>query len=303
MTKCIDFLCIGSLQYDILGRSLTDIRPGDDLPGSISRTAGGVAYRVAAALKEAGASVELTSVVGQDEEGAWLRGELRASGLNTSEIVTVEDYPSGSYLAIESRQRLIAAVADCRIIENCGNMLLHRAQDRFVPERFCDGVCRIVVDTNLVNSALRLIALGEVFAEAVLSVVVASNHKLEGVHQFAGRQDTTLYLNLEEANCLLADDALCTSSERAARKLVDSGFDHVVVTDGPRSATDCDATGAVTVLPRQTAPAQITGAGDRLAACHIVKSLAGLDRSDALAAGCEFSLNGVIGNHQCDNSV
>ena len=42
-----DILCIGSVLWDIIGRSATSMRLGSDVPGRITRLPGGVALNMA----------------------------------------------------------------------------------------------------------------------------------------------------------------------------------------------------------------------------------------------------------------
>ena len=45
-----DILCIGSVLWDVIGRTASHMAPGSDLPGRIARVPGGVALNIAATL-------------------------------------------------------------------------------------------------------------------------------------------------------------------------------------------------------------------------------------------------------------
>ncbi|RMH40599.1 MAG: kinase, partial [Alphaproteobacteria bacterium] len=49
-----DILCIGSVLWDIIGRSASHMRVGSDVPGRISRLPGGVAMNIAATVTRFG---------------------------------------------------------------------------------------------------------------------------------------------------------------------------------------------------------------------------------------------------------
>jgi sugar/nucleoside kinase (ribokinase family) len=49
-----DILCIGSVLWDIIGRSATSMRLGSDVPGRITRLPGGVAMNIAMTLRRFG---------------------------------------------------------------------------------------------------------------------------------------------------------------------------------------------------------------------------------------------------------
>ncbi|MCY4543036.1 MAG: PfkB family carbohydrate kinase [Rhodobacteraceae bacterium] len=290
MTRKIDVLCIGAIQSDLLGIAPDRIEAGDDVPGSIKSTVGGVAYRVAKALQNNGCRSALFSVVGEDTSGAWLRKQATESGLSACEFLTAQECSSGAYLAIEAGQELVAAVADCRAIELCGRELLELAAARFPASRFSKGARRIVVDTNLLPGHLSQVAGGELYGDAKVSVVVASNHKLDGVRAFAGRSQTVIYLNLAEANRLIPGTSRLHSAVDAAASLCKLGYERVVVTNGARTAADCNSDGPVSVTPKPALSMQATGAGDRLAACHIARTIAGDKRGDALLAACGLAV-------------
>ena len=288
----LDALCVGAIQSDLLGTVSGSVEFGDDVPGQIRQAVGGVAYRVAKALHELGIRTALCSVVGQDSVGAWLRKQAVSSGLASCEFLSARGHASGAYLAIESDRELVAAVADCIAIESFGRELLEMADRRFAAARFANSVRRLVVDTNLLPEDLSSIAAGGVFGDAELYVVVASNHKLDGVRSFAGRGQTTIYLNLSEANRLISGNVGCLTAVEAAARLRDQGFERVVVTNGARTAADCGGDGSYAVTPRSVGLLQVTGAGDRLAARHIAGSIAGDNGHDALLAACEFAIRG-----------
>lgn len=54
MTHHHDILCIGSVLWDVIGRSDRSMRLGSDVPGRIVRVPGGVAMNIAMALSRFG---------------------------------------------------------------------------------------------------------------------------------------------------------------------------------------------------------------------------------------------------------
>ena len=68
-------LCIGSVLWDVIGRSASHMRQGSDVPGRISRLPGGVALNIAMTLKRFGVEPVLLSSIGRDAEGAAI-GDL-----------------------------------------------------------------------------------------------------------------------------------------------------------------------------------------------------------------------------------
>lgn len=63
-----DILCIGSVLWDIIGRSSMEMRRGSDMPGRITRLPGGVAMNIAMTLARFGLKPALLSAIGRDDE-------------------------------------------------------------------------------------------------------------------------------------------------------------------------------------------------------------------------------------------
>jgi sugar/nucleoside kinase (ribokinase family) len=82
-----DILCIGSVLWDIIGRSATSMRPGSDVPGRITRLPGGVAMNIAMTLRRFGLHPALLSAVGQDAEGEELVAACQRMGMVTDTLV------------------------------------------------------------------------------------------------------------------------------------------------------------------------------------------------------------------------
>ena len=84
-----DILCIGSVLWDVIGRTAAAMRLGSDVPGRITRLPGGVAMNIAMTLRRFGLRPALLTAIGRDAEGDELlavcdrvavmsRGRLRA---------------------------------------------------------------------------------------------------------------------------------------------------------------------------------------------------------------------------------
>ena len=57
MQKKLDIICIGSVLWDIIGRSTYTMSSGSDKPGKIIKIPGGVALNLAMALQKNGFNV------------------------------------------------------------------------------------------------------------------------------------------------------------------------------------------------------------------------------------------------------
>ncbi|MEO0829597.1 MAG: PfkB family carbohydrate kinase, partial [Pseudomonadota bacterium] len=72
MTRRPDILCIGSVLWDVIGRSASHMRVGSDVPGRITRLPGGVAMNIAMTLARFGLTPALLTAIGKDAEGQEL---------------------------------------------------------------------------------------------------------------------------------------------------------------------------------------------------------------------------------------
>jgi sugar/nucleoside kinase (ribokinase family) len=97
---------IGCVQADVVTSPVTELPPagGTLLTEQMSIRVGGAGANAALAFAEAGMTVRLMGVVGDDLLGRWMREQLEPAGL-ADELLVVPDEPSGLTVALESPQR------------------------------------------------------------------------------------------------------------------------------------------------------------------------------------------------------
>ena len=275
MTRTPDILCIGAVLWDIIGRAAGPVALGDDLPGRIVRTPGGVALNIAAALARFGMRPALLAAVGQDAEGAALLG------LITDYLLRPDNLPTDRYLAIEGANGLIAAVADAGTLERVGARILAPLSDGRLGSADVPWSGSVVIDGNLSPALLADIAASARFARADLRIAAASPDKAARLAPFLRHPGATMYLNLAEAR-VLGHSAFATARD-AADALLALGAARVLVTDGPQPCADGQrGQGVITGKPTQVNIARVTGAGDAFMAGHIVAERRGKGRVRAL---------------------
>ncbi|WP_428925235.1 PfkB family carbohydrate kinase [Marinibacterium sp. SX1] len=273
-------LCIGSVLWDVIGRSALHMRQGSDVPGRITRLPGGVALNIAMTLARFGMRPVLLSAVGRDAEGEELTRACQGLGLVTDHLYRSEDLPTDRYMAVEGANGLIAAIADAHSLEAAGQRILRPLLDGPLgsAETPYDGP--IALDGNLTVTLLDEISRHPAFARADLRVAPASPGKADRLLPFLGAGRATLYVNLEEAGLLSGRQF--TGSAEAARHLVDRGAARVLVTDGGRATSDASASGVITQTPPEVLVTRVTGAGDTFMAAHIAAESRGASRDEAL---------------------
>ncbi len=262
-------LCVGSVLWDVIGRSASHMRQGSDVPGRITRLPGGVALNIAMTLARFGMRPVLLSAVGRDAEGEELIAACDRLGLDTGHLYRSDDLPTDRYMAVEGANGLIAAIADAHSLEAAGEKILRPVLDGALAS--FQGL--VALDGNLTLDLLKTIARSPAFARADLRVAPASPGKAERLLPFLTHGRATLYVNLEEAG-LLCQTRFDTAPEAAAG-LLDRGARRALVTDGGNTSADGNAAGILTATPPEVLVTRVTGAGDTFMAAHIVAEARG----------------------------
>jgi sugar/nucleoside kinase (ribokinase family) len=280
MTSPTPIHCIGSVLWDIVGRSDRVMKAGHDVPGRILRIPGGVAMNIAMALRMHGVPVSLLTSLGADSAGRDLLEEATRRGMETALVHISDTHPTDQYMAIEGSNGLIAAIADAHSLE---------AEAEAVIAPMCDGRVGsaddpfdglVVCEGNLPEATLDYISGAAEFRAADVRLAPASPGKAERLKPFFGHNRATFYVNLIEANILLGTKL--GSAAEAAAQLVETGLYRAAVTDGPNLAAIADASGVHAAVPPAVTVLRVTGAGDVFMASHIVAETRGMVGAEAL---------------------
>ncbi len=289
-----DILCIGSVLWDIIGRSPAAMRLGADMPGRITRLPGGVAMNIAMTLARFGLRPAVLTAIGRDDEGEELVAACARLGLQTEFVYRANDLPTDRYMAVEGANGLIAAVADAYTLEAAGDKILHPLADGRLGRAEAPWDGPIALDGNLTEALLSDIAASPLFAAADLRVAPASPGKAERLRPLLSHPRATLYVNLEEANLLTGAPA--ATAPEAAEALLARGATRVLVTDGGRRAAEgTQGAGVIAGTPPQVSVARVTGAGDTFMAAHLVAQRNGAAREAALQAALQAAAAYVSG--------
>lgn len=263
-----DILCIGSVLWDVIGRTPYEMRVGSDEPGRITRLAGGVAMNIAMTLGRFGLKPALMTAIGQDAEGDALLAECAAQGMVTDYVLRPDGLPTDRYMAIESPAGLVAAVADAHTLEAAGEAILAALEDGRLGSAHAPYEGLIALDGNLTEALLTDLAGRPSLSRADLRVAPASPGKARRLAPLMSHPGATLYVNREEAG-YLAGQSFATAAE-AAKGLLQAGATRAVVTDGGSFAADGHhARGVIEAPCPSVRVRRITGAGDTFMAAHI----------------------------------
>lgn len=289
-----DILCIGSVLWDIIGRSSAAMRVGSDVPGRISRVPGGVAMNIAMTLARFGLRPALLTAIGRDAEGDELVAACERMGMDCSAVYRSDDLPTDRYMAIEGANGLIAAIADAHSLEQAGEKILRPLADGRLGTAEAPFAGQVALDGNLTGALLADIAHSPLFSRADLRVAPASPGKAERLIPLLAHDTATLYVNLEEA-CIIAKAEARTAAE-GAEALLARGAARVLVTDGGRVAAEgTRGQGVITGTPPQVLVTRVTGAGDTFMAAHVMAERRGAGRAGALGAALRAAAEYVSG--------
>ncbi len=294
MTTTRDIICIGSVLWDVIGRSGASMRVGSDVPGRITRLPGGVAMNIAMTLGRFGLRPVLLTALGTDAEGDELMAQADAMGMITTCVYRSPDLPTDRYMAVEGANGLIAAIADAHSLEAAGDKILRPLSDGRIGSSDAPYTGQIALDGNLTTALLGEIAESPLFAEADLRVAPASPGKAERLLPLLHCPHATIYVNLEEAGLL--SHRTFTNAPDAAEALLAEGAAEVLVTDGGNMAAHARAGEVLTAKPPDVLVTRVTGAGDTFMAAHIAAEARGDDGQTALETALNAAAAYVSGD-------
>lgn len=289
-----DILCIGSVLWDVIGRSSSHMQIGSDVPGRITRLPGGVAMNIAMTLRRFDLIPAVLTAIGSDAEGEDLIAACTRMGIVTDHVYRSKDLPTDRYMAVEGANGLISAIADAHSLEAAGSKILRPLEDGTFGDASAPYDGLVALDGNLTEALLSDISKSQYFARADLRVAPASPGKAERLLPLLAHTGTTIYLNLEEAG-LLCHTRFKSSADGAAG-LLKRGARRVLVTDGSKSASDGNANGVVTARPPKVLVTRVTGAGDTFMAAHIAAERSGANRASALKTSLQTAADYVSGD-------
>ena len=289
-----DILCIGSVLWDVIGRSHLPLRFGQDMPGRITRLPGGVAMNIAVTLAHHGLAPAILTAIGRDREGDDLIAACTQLRLITDYVYRSDDLPTDRYMAIEGANGLIAAIADAHSLEAAGDKILRPLLDDRLGSLAAPWPGMIALDGNLTGALLSDIAHHPAFARADLRLAPASPGKAERLAPLLRHPNATLYVNLEEARLLTQTEA--ATAPEAALALLARGAHRVLVTDGGHASADArQGASVISLQPPRVPVVRVTGAGDTFMAAHIMAERKGASREAALQSALHAAAAHVSG--------
>jgi pseudouridine kinase len=110
-------LVIGAAGLDVIAHLDGGFKPGSSNPAKIRTSYGGVARNVAENLARLGQEVILLTVTGEDQNGSLILAHTEKAGVNISQSIHTNNYPTGFYMGVISKKgQGELAVDDMRVM-------------------------------------------------------------------------------------------------------------------------------------------------------------------------------------------
>lgn len=249
----------GAAVIDRLGRSSAPLIAGSSNPGLILTSIGGVGFNMARGLARLGVGVRLIARVGRDADGAWVRRSAEALGIDVAGLSVSDTLATGQYLAIHD--------ADGELAFGMADMAIQAELDGAVLDEGIGAATASplwIVDTNAPAETLERIGAAARAGGNRLAVNAISARKAPRAAAILGGT-AYLFCNRAEAAVLSGRPAEAATLDLAGA-LLDKGVEVVILTDGARPATVATASGVWRAPPLPVSVADVTGAGDAVAA-------------------------------------
>ena len=281
-------ICAGSAVIDSIGYSKNQISTGDDVSGTIKTSVGGVAFNVCKQLALSGyTNVELLTALGDDAKGRRILDFCSELGIITDNIYICNGSETDSYLAIEDKHGLKAAIAHIFNVEEFGDRILKPLENGAVKINSEPSSNLIVLDGNLSSSTLSKIAENKKIMNYNIKIASASSSKASRLKPFLSLPNVTIYCNIAEAENLC--DLSFQNTRQAATYLLRKGLGRAIVTNGDEHICDSSINHDPILIspPKVKNINHITGAGDYFLACHIMNEINQLNKKTALLRAAE----------------
>jgi pseudouridine kinase len=267
-------LCIGGTAIDRFYETAGAPAIGTSNPARGWTSDGGVARNGAEVLVRLGAKPVLASMVGADEAGAGLTMRLETSGVDTALMAVNRQRRTAEYIGVFHRGELFAAFADMDIFDD-------------MDERFCEtrletagNIAGVFADCNLTADAITMLRMHCRKAHLPLAIDAVSLAKAQRLGKDLGGI-RLLCLNRDEATTLAGTDPLDEPLTALRRR----GAQAVIIGEGRHGVRAGDESGSFTLTMPRTEVANVSGAGDALAAGAFLGCLEGASLGQAVEFG------------------
>ena len=287
-------LVIGTACVDIKGWPQTALETGVSVPGTIRTSVGGVGRNIAENLARLGIPTVLLSAVGQDRSGERVLLQTSAAGIDMSNVLQVDDCPTGAYLALLDEFGAMAyAVNDTRVTANL------RPRYFYEKRRLFRDAALIVLDASLPPDSLEtIIRLARQYQVPVCADPTSPALAPRLCPYLADLLLITPNFQELAALCEISvTDRSDQSMVVAAKQLVALGVKIAVITLAEQGLCYATTGESGRVPAIRTEVVDLTGGGDALTAAIIFALLNDIPVSEAMPLGCSAASLTIASEH------
>ena len=253
---------IGGANMDIVGYPFTKLRKSDSNPGEVNLSVGGVGRNIAENLARLGNHTKMFTVVGEDIHGDKIITESESAGMDMSHVRKVNEYGTGTYLAILNENNdMDVAIAAMDIFKKLDRKYIDENRQIISKSQI------IVFDTNLEEDVFQYSV--DLFKDNILFLDTVSHTKALRAKEVIGLFHT-IKPNKMEAEALSGIEIESREDmDRAAAHFHDEGVKNVFITLGENGVYYSDGTTQGIMKARKIIPKNATGAGDAFQAALV----------------------------------
>ena len=272
-------LVLGGAHVDRRGRIFSETAPGASNPGAWFEEPGGGGFNAARNLARLGFDVRLISPRGGDPSGEMVTEAARHAGIDDKPFVFL-DRKTPSYTAILERDgNLVIALADMELYKLFGP---RRLAIRAVRDAF-EATDLVLCDANLPAETLGAIAARASVCGKPVAAIAISPAKVVRLKPCLAGID---HLFLNEAEAAALTESRSEDPREWVSELRALGLRSGVITRGKRDLIAFSRDVVISLQPPVVDNvADVTGAGDSLAAGVLAALLAGHDLGEAIRHG------------------
>lgn len=276
---------IGGANIDICGSSLEPLKNYDSNPGTIEVSYGGVGRNIAqicALLKQ---KTKLITVFANDEYGQMMRKDCERLGMDTSDCVVNERFPSSMYIAIlDSNRDMKIAMSDMRILRSMGTDVLKPALKHLTKDDI------IIIDSNLDMECIDYILENAPCRVAADPVSTTKAERLKDAlsqlsifkpNQFESQQLTGIAIEDE------------TTARQSLEWFLQRGVEEIIISMADRGILLGTKKQKVWLTHRTIALENATGGGDSLLGAYISRRVHQEDPMQAIRFGISTAVTAI----------